>query len=155
MLYPCVLCLSQEFSPLVARLITRRMVLFRLLNEYQAANDRESKPLINGLLRAAVALCASLEDCRLKVGDTIDYPFEHAQEDVTLARFVVPSLPDKDDVVEVLQAGDEAINRLGGLYTRAPGPPRRDGRGGRTRAGLAALGVRRGGRRQEVAAAPG
>ena len=53
----------------------------------------------------------------MKVGDTIDYPFEHAQEDVTLARFVVPSLPDKDDVVEVLQAGDEAIDRLGGLYT--------------------------------------
>ncbi len=58
---------------------------------------------------------------RSTVGDTIDYPFEHVEEDITVGRFAFPALlPEKDEVAELLEVM-AAIKQLLGLYKRALG----------------------------------
>ena len=59
---------------------------------------------------------------RSTVGDTIDYPFEHVEEDITVGRFAFPALlPEKDEVAELLEVAGAAIKQLLGLYKRALG----------------------------------
>ena len=81
----------------------------------------KSQPLINACLRAARQLHDRLEEFRWKVGDTLSYPFEHAQEDATLARFALPRVPESDNIGELLQATHDALERLTTLYRRALG----------------------------------
>jgi hypothetical protein len=89
---------------------------------FQAANDPKDQPRINAVLRAGSALHDRLEETRWKVGDGIAYPFEHAVEDITLAKFALPpAIPAKDDIGDLLEASGEAINRLASLYGRALG----------------------------------
>ena len=85
--------------------VAARSVLVGALQAYEANNDPKNQPRINAVLRAASALHDRLEETRWKVGDGIDYPFEHAQEDVTLGKFAFPPLiPAKDDIGGLLEA---------------------------------------------------
>ena len=121
-LYRCTAHLAANITPQLARLSQARSVLIGTLQAYEANNDPKNQPRINAVLRAASALHDRLEETRWKVGDAIDYPFEHAQEDVTLGKFAFPPLiPAKDDIGGLLDAALEAINRLAGLHRRALG----------------------------------
>ena len=121
-LYRCAAHLGANVTPQIARLAHSRQVLQGTLQAYEAGKDPKNQPLINAVLRAAAGLRDRLEEVRWKVGDAIDYPFEHADEDVTLARFALPSvLPEKDDISALMSASGEAIDRLAGLYRRALG----------------------------------
>ncbi len=101
---------------------TPRSVLLGTLQAYQAGKDPKNQPLVNAVLRAAAGLRDRLEESRWKLGDAIDYPFEHADENVTLAKFAFPPLlPEKDDISGLLEAGGEALTRVSGLYQRALG----------------------------------
>ncbi len=74
------------------------------------------------MLRTASALRDRLEETRWKVGDAINYPFEHADEEITLGKFAFPPLiPAKEDVGGLLEASGEAIDRLARLHGRALG----------------------------------
>ncbi len=115
-----------------------RSVLIGALQAYEAAKDPKDQPRINAVLRAASALHDRLEETRWKVGDAIDYPFEHADEDVTLGKFAFPPLiPAKDDIGGLLEAAGEAINRL----ARPPSPRPRAARPGRRGSRAPALGL--------------
>jgi hypothetical protein len=49
------------------------------------------------------------------------YPFDHAQGEVTLGRFAIPSLPDSSAIGDLLQVGETALDRLVPLYARILG----------------------------------
>jgi Zn-dependent protease with chaperone function len=120
--YPCVAYLGSHYADLVSPLIVRRSVLIGMTNAYQAAKDPKPQSTINGLLRAAETTRGALEGVQSKVSDSIAYPFQHAQEEITLRRFALSrELPDKTDIGGVLQMSDEVVNRLHGLYLRALG----------------------------------
>jgi hypothetical protein len=92
------------------------------LQAYETGKDPKNQPLINAILRAAAGLRDRLDEFRWKVGDAIEYPFEHADQDVTLARFALPPvLPEKDNIGDLMSASGEAIDRLSGLYCRTLG----------------------------------
>jgi hypothetical protein len=120
-LYRCAAHLAANVAPQIARLARARRILLGSLESHQASKDPKNEPLVNAVLRAAATLRDRLE-FRWKVGDAIDYPFEHADEHVTLAKFAFPQLvPQKDDIGGLLEASGEALNRLAGLYQRAIG----------------------------------
>src|SRR5262249_12495002 len=99
-----------------------RSVLAGVVKGFEAGNDPKNQCLINAMLHAAAMLCNQLEEFRRKVGDAIDYPFEHASADVNLARFAFPSpLPEKNDIGGLLGASGEVLDRLVGLYRRGLG----------------------------------
>ena len=121
-LYHCAAHLAANVAPQFARLAHARSVLLGTLQAYQAGKDPKNQPLVNAVLRAAAGLRDRLEESRWKLGDAIDYPFEHADENVTLAKFAFPPLlPEKDDISGLLEAGGEALDRVSGLYQRALG----------------------------------
>ena len=93
-----------------------------LVNAWQATKRDGQRESDKAVLRGGGALAESLETLRWKVGDTIYYPFEHAQENVTLARFVLPDpIPPKEDIQGLLQLSEAALDRLLGLYSRVLG----------------------------------
>jgi Zn-dependent protease with chaperone function len=120
-LYPCAAHLGGRLAAEMPAVHRDQQTLLRLVNAYQQGNNQKNQPLINAVLRAAEQLHERLEEFRTKVGDTLNYPFEHAQETITLAWFALPQVPEKNNVGELLQAGDEALGRLSTLYRRTLG----------------------------------
>lgn len=121
-LYPCVAHLGTNVVSQLAPVIHARQVLELLLARYNAGNNEKNQRLIAAVLRGASDLRDQLEALRWKVGDTIYYPFEHAKEDITLGRFALPpQLPEKNDVGELLETAEAAVDRLLRLYHRALG----------------------------------
>jgi Zn-dependent protease with chaperone function len=121
-LFRCAAHLGANVAPQMAPLALARRILLGTLEVHQEGKDPKNEPRTNAVLRAAATLRDRLEESRWKVGDAIDYPFEHADENVTLAKFAFPSLlPQKDDISGLLEASGEAFNRLAGLYQRALG----------------------------------
>ena len=120
--YPCAAHLAANVvSPLV-RVLRAQQVLGLLVARCTEGNNAANQPLINAVLRGAGDLSERLRELRSKLGDTIDYPFEHAREDITLGRFALPAvLPAETDVVGLLETANTAIDRLMGLYRRALG----------------------------------
>jgi len=120
-LYPCAAHLGSRYADLISRMLLHRSVLLMMVSAYQGAGDTQNKPLTSGLLRAGSTLHGFLVEFQSKVGDSVVYPFEHAEENITLARFALPTLPDTNDIGGLLQASHEALDRLGALYVRALG----------------------------------
>jgi hypothetical protein len=120
-LYPCAAHLGGRAAPEATPLIRAFLVLNSLVGFYQMTNGEKNEPLKNAILRAAGVLRDRLEDQRWKIGDLIDYPFEHAQEQLGLSRFILPDVPAKDDVGGLLQTAAEAGQRLDITYARALG----------------------------------
>ena len=120
--YPCVAYLGGHLGDLVSSLFMHRAVLIAMAEMYQSAHDPKPQPTINGVLRAAENVRNALEGARSEVPNSIDYPFEHAQEDITLAQFAFShALPDKDNIGGLLQTSEEVINHLHSLYLRSLG----------------------------------
>jgi len=121
-LYVCAAHLGNVYSPATIPVIRHRLALIGLFSAWQKTKRANDEKVTKSILRGAGALAESLETLRWKVGDTIYYPFEHAQENVTLARFVLPdTIPQKEDIDGLLQLSDAALDRLSGLYSRALG----------------------------------
>ncbi|AGA24550.1 M48 family metalloprotease [Singulisphaera acidiphila] len=121
-LYPCASHLGSNVVSQLLPAIRAKQVLELLLTRYNEGKNEKNQPLITAILHGASDLRNKLEELRWKVGDTIYYPFEHAEEDITLARFALPPvLPEKNDVGELLETANAAVDRLLGLYRRALG----------------------------------
>ncbi len=119
-LYTCVAHLGRTYGPQVTRLMLRRTTLIELIQAFQAARNPGQGPLRDALFRASGNLAECLEEFRWKLGDRIIYPFEHAQEDTTLARYAFPvATPDRNDIGAVLELSEGALARLIAL-TPAP-----------------------------------
>jgi len=121
-LYPCAAYLGGKVVDQLAPTIRAKQVLGLLVARYSAGKNEKNQPLINAILRGASDLRDKLEELRWKVGEAVDYPFEHANEDISVGRFALPPvLPDKDDVGGLLEVAEAAIDRLLNLYRRALG----------------------------------
>ncbi len=121
-LYTCVAHLGANVMPAMAPVIHAQRVAITLLQYFHKGNNEKNAPLINAILRAVATLRDVLEEFRWKLGDTIYYPFEHAQEDITLARFALPAImPEKEDIGGVMGAAEAACERVVVLYARALG----------------------------------
>ena len=65
-----------------------------LVQRYQAGKDARNQPLINAILRGSRQVHERLTELKWKIGDGVAYPFEHAQEGISLGRYALPSVPD-------------------------------------------------------------
>ncbi len=119
-LYPCALALG---SRVVADLepAARSGLATALVGQLYQAGKEDDQGMINALLRAGATLHERLTALKWKVGDAVAYPFEHAQQGVTLGRFALPEVPDAKAVGDLLQAGAEARQRLLDLHRRVFG----------------------------------
>jgi hypothetical protein len=120
--YLCAAHLGASVVKPLLQVAHYRKVLVGTVEAVHASKSQNDEPLINAVTRAAGTLHERLEELRWKVGDTIYYPFAHAQEDITLARYALPAiLPGRNDIAGLLTVSQEAIDRLSVLYVRALG----------------------------------
>jgi predicted Zn finger-like uncharacterized protein len=121
-LYPCTAHLASNVVSLLIPTLRIRTIFGHLIKWSADRGAVEGDPFLNAVGRAAGILREHLEALRWKVGDSIDYPFEHAQEGITLGRFAFgASLPDQSDIGGLLSVAEESQNCLHGLYSRALG----------------------------------
>jgi Zn-dependent protease with chaperone function len=121
-LYPCLSHLGRIYHRATEQLVARRSVLLELAGSIEKTKNPESQPFDKAFQSAGAGLAAALEELRALLGDSIAYPFEHAEENMTLGRFILGDrLPEKDDLNGLVQASYNAINSLSGLYFRALG----------------------------------
>jgi Zn-dependent protease with chaperone function len=124
-LYPCAAHLGGNIVSQLDPTLRATKVLNVFIEMWNEAKDKQSEVkevFRNALFRAAGELHTVIEALRSTVGDTVQYPFEHVEEDITVARFAFPAeLPAADDIGALLEVADAAIKHLLGLHKRALG----------------------------------
>ncbi|WP_165226958.1 M48 family metallopeptidase [Aquisphaera insulae] len=118
--YPCASFLAraiQEF-PAAQRSAS---VLGRLLQKFQSGKNEKNEPLINAILRAGQSLHQDLTRFRTHLPTAIDYPFEHAREGMTIAKYVLERVPDAKEIGDLMDAMSGASERLFDLQKRCLG----------------------------------
>ncbi len=119
-LYPCAKCLGRIYHLATQRLVACRAVVTDLAGAMQQTT--EDQPFDKAFQAAAANLAAALAEVSAMLDQSIAYPFEHADGDMTLARYILGDrIPEKDDLEGLVQASFNASNRLDGLYVRAVG----------------------------------
>lgn len=118
--YPCASLLArvmQEVPP------TQRSAsaLARLLQKFNSGNNQKNEPLINAILRAGRALSEDLTRFSTLLPVGIDYPFDHARENITIGEFILERVPDTKDIGELMDAMSGATDRLFDLQKRCLG----------------------------------
>ena len=120
-LYPAATVLGRRVVPELSQFLPTFAAVGFLIKLFQAGKNDKDQAMINALLRGTQSLHERLTQLRWKVGDALGYPFEHAHQGITLGRFIIPNLPDAGAVGEVVQAADEAQDRVLDLHRRVLG----------------------------------
>jgi len=79
--------------------------------------DPENNTFSHAVIAGGRGMVEYMRDCRDGL-DRTDYPFEHAEGEVSIGRYLVQQLPHERDTVRVLDAGATFVNNLGALYLR-------------------------------------
>jgi hypothetical protein len=87
------------------------MLLSRLRPEHN------SESLIAVVLRRSEKVCADLSALHAELRST-PYPFEHAEQNVTMARYAIPAVPVPQQVGHVHRAAEAALDGCYGVYMR-------------------------------------
>ncbi len=120
-LYPSAAILGGRVVGELGSLIAALAALGFLFTLYQAGKNEKDQAMINALLRGARLIHDRLTALKWKIGDSVPYPFEHAHDGITLGRFVLPSVPDSQEIGDIIEIGIEAQGRVIDLHRRVLG----------------------------------
>jgi hypothetical protein len=120
-LYPCAAHLNRRIAPELVGLLSTFQACHGLIVLFQEGKNERNEPLIKAVLRAGGQFHERLTDLKWKLGDAIAYPFEHAQDDMSLGRYVLPQVPNSQDLRDLMGAGQEAYERIVSLHHRVLG----------------------------------
>ena len=120
-IYPAAAVLGARVVPELSQFVPAINALGFLINLYQSGKNDKDQAMINALLRGTRHLHDRLTRLKWKIGDAVAYPFEHAHAGVTLGRFLLPTLPEIEDVGGVIQTASETQDRLVDLHRRVLG----------------------------------
>lgn len=95
------------------RLICHRVVV--VFSHFEG--NEENEEFIHTLIGLVTALRKSLEHLYWETGGH-DYPFDHSEHYATIQTYVLPGLPDKEDVGGMLTVAQNAFSRLATLQMR-------------------------------------
>ena len=120
-LYPYATFLGPRVVRELAPVLRAHHVLGNLLTTLGQGKNAQNQAVIDACLRAGRRLRDELLEFRSKVGTTMPYPFEHAQSDISLCKFLLPFIPEAEAVGDLMNAGAEAIEKVATLYRRILG----------------------------------
>lgn len=83
--------------------------------------NEQNQKLINAALRGGRNVHDALETLKTNAGGSIPYPFEHAQESITVARFLLPDVPGHDNLSGLIDATQASVENLISLHVRVVG----------------------------------
>jgi len=111
--------LGRKTVPAMMALAQSLRGMLGVLNKFKP--NEQNQKLINAALRGGRSVHDALQALKTNAGGSIPYPFEHAQESITVARFLLPEIPAHDDVSGLIQASQGAIENLISLQVRVIG----------------------------------
>jgi predicted Zn finger-like uncharacterized protein len=120
-LYACGMTLASRIIPELARLNKVMQASGMVVTIYQTGKNSQDQVMVNALLRTGKLIHESLTELKWKLGDSIPYPFEHAQDRMTLGRYALMMVPDTQAIGDLFQAGGEVQERLFPLHHRVLG----------------------------------
>ncbi|MDG3004979.1 M48 family metallopeptidase [Paludisphaera mucosa] len=116
-LYPFASELTARAWPALCAMLQARGVLRSILGSFEG-NERDDA-LRRAILAAAEDLHSRLGGLNAAIGDDLTYPFEASRPGISTADHVLPVVPDENDVGGLLQAAEQAGERLHRTYIRA------------------------------------
>ena len=120
-LYPVAAHLGARVTGEITPVWRARIVLERILSRCNEPGNQNNERLFNAATAASSQLRQRLDDFRWKIGDLLDYPFEHAEESISLAKYVLAVIPPRDEVGLLIHAASDALDRMFATYGRALG----------------------------------
>jgi hypothetical protein len=121
-LYPSTALLAGRIIPELCDLFLVHQVAVKLVGRLQQHSKTRDEALINACLRASGELQQQLQHLQGKLGGNVLYPFDHAQERISLGGFALPSLPaDPQALGDVMRTCEEAMEKLATTYRRLLG----------------------------------
>ncbi len=115
-------------TTLATRIIPEMSTLHRAMQAgeivvsiFQKGNNSQNQVMINALIRSGKLIHESLTALKWKLGDGIPYPFEHAQDRISLGSYALPSVPDEKAIGDLFQAGSDVQDRIFALHHRVLG----------------------------------
>ncbi|HKM54301.1 MAG TPA: M48 family metallopeptidase [Isosphaeraceae bacterium] len=118
-LYPVASFLAIRIWPKLLPLLQARVALLAVLKQYEG--NEQNQRLNDAILRGGRELKDRLQELSTALQGGMLYPFDHAQGEVTLGRFAIPSVPDSSAIGDLLRVGETALDRLVPLYARILG----------------------------------
>ena len=124
---------AQELQHDTQRLLPALQTLNGLLTTARSVRDcKTNLALLFGHLQKGgqqeAAIAVITEQANVLVGQLrvaqdrlrgdLPYPFDHAQADMTLGRFLLPAVPPASEIGEAYEAGDNFLDRLADVYPR-------------------------------------
>jgi Zn-dependent protease with chaperone function len=111
--------LGRKSVPAMIALMQPLRGMLGVLNKVKP--NEQNQKLINAALRGGREVHNALQTLKTNAGGSIPYPFEHAQESITVARFLLPEIPGHDDVSGLIGAAQGAVENLISLQVRVIG----------------------------------
>jgi hypothetical protein len=120
-LHPCAASLAGRIVQELVPVIWGQHTVVELAQVINRSHTANHPGLSNAILRAGQTLHERLQRLQARISDSLPYPFEHAQENISLRRFALPLIPPKESIGDLVSAAAEAVEKLGTLYTRVLG----------------------------------
>jgi hypothetical protein len=120
-LYACATTLASRIIPEMGKLNRAMQASGIIVEIFQTGKNNQDQVMIDALLRSAQQIHESLTELKWKIGDAIPYPFEHAQDRITLGRYALAVVPDPKALGDLFQAGGEVQDRIFPLHHRVLG----------------------------------
>jgi hypothetical protein len=111
--------LGRKAVPAMVELVQTYRGMLGVLTKFKP-NETNQK-LINAGLRGGRNVRDALEALKTSAGSSVPYPFEHAQESITVDRFLVPNVPTPTDLSSLVETTQGAVENLISLQVRVIG----------------------------------
>ena len=117
--HPIAAAMAKRVWPAASALAGARAGMAAILENFEG-NEQNAK-LHQAILAEGRGIHDKLEELKAALGHDLPYPFEHAKGEITLAEFAVPTVPEANDIGELLEASDRAMDHLTTVYIRLLG----------------------------------
>ncbi len=120
-LFPYIVFLHRQVLDAIEAPLRTQNVLEILLSQLSENPNDNPPSLHEAIFRSLRRFREELKELRSAIGETTPYPFEHAQGDISLSKYVLPFIPDVESWGDLLGFGSAAVERVVALSHRILG----------------------------------
>lgn len=117
--HPIAAAMAKRVWPVANELGGARAALVTILGNFDG-NEQNVK-LHQAIVKQAGVVHEKLEELKAAIGHDLPYPFEHAKGEIPMVEFAIPTVPEANDIGELLDAAGRAYDHLANVYFRLLG----------------------------------
>lgn len=118
-LYPVAGHIGRHSMPALRAALQSQQALIAVCGKIQG--NEQNERIFNAVRRGGKRLRDVLQELGWKLGNSVAYPFEHGDGQVSLGQYALPRVPNPDDINGLLNATGQAVDKTIALYYRVLG----------------------------------